>query len=252
LVIKNLTNSFPEKSTAELKKIENTFYRNLCDYAVETLKLLTISREELRKRMHFNHAGFLDQFVLKNQSIIFLAAHQFNWEWMLVSASDSFPMAIDFVYQPINSTFFDNITLQSRTRFGAHPIQRDEVARELVKRKNILRGVAIVADQYPGYQKDKKYPRRFLNQDTVFFLGTNNTAVMSQYPVVYYSMEKIKRGYYEAKPHLVALPPYEKTGTTVIESYVKLAEQSIINDPANWLWSHDRWKTRHLEKNSNW
>jgi KDO2-lipid IV(A) lauroyltransferase len=246
LVRKNLRNSFPEKSDSELKDIERTFYKNLCDYAVETLKLLTIGKAELSARMQFNHGNFLDQFTEKKQSIIFLASHQFNWEWMLVSASVSFPMAIDFVYQPVNSKFFDNLALQSRTRFGAHAIQRDEVARELVKRKSILRGTAIVADQYPGYKKDKKFSINFLNQETVFFLGTNNIAVLSQYPVVYYSIRKIKRGYYEALPHLVAMPPFDKSGTTVIENYVKVTQQSIQNDPPSWLWSHNRWKTRHL------
>lgn len=247
LVRKNLRNAFPTKSNRELKNIEKTFYTNLCDYAVETLKLLTISKEDLANRMRFNDTGMLDKFASQNQSIIFLAAHQFNWEWMLVSASHSFPMIIDFVYQPVNNTFFDNLTLQSRTRFGAYAIQRDEVARELIKRKHILRGIAIIADQYPGYQKDKKYPVRFLNQETVFFLGINNVAVLSQYPVLYYSIKKIKRGYYEATPHIVGMPPYDKTDFTIIKNYVHLVEESISNDPPGWLWSHDRWKTRHLE-----
>src|SRR4051812_47347408 len=68
LVNKNLRNSFPEKTDDKIKKIEKAFYKNLCDYAVETLKLLTISREELGKRMRFNVEGFIDQFVSKNQS----------------------------------------------------------------------------------------------------------------------------------------------------------------------------------------
>jgi KDO2-lipid IV(A) lauroyltransferase len=247
LVSKNLKNSFPDKSSEELSTIEKDFYKNLCDYAVETLKLLSISKEELSERMRFNHSGFLEQFSSKNQSIIFLASHQFNWEWLLVSASLSFPMAIDFVYQPINNEFFDKITLQSRTRFGAYSIARDEVARELVKRRNVLRGIAIVADQYPGYKTDKKFPAHFLNQNTVFFLGTNNVAVLSQYPAVYYSIKKVKRGYYEASPHIVSLPPHDKTGTVVIENYIRLVEKAIGDDPSSWLWSHDRWKTRHLQ-----
>ncbi|MFM5956873.1 MAG: lysophospholipid acyltransferase family protein, partial [Dolichospermum sp.] len=44
IVWSNLRNSFPEKSAFELKKIERDFYSCLCDYGVETLKLLTISK----------------------------------------------------------------------------------------------------------------------------------------------------------------------------------------------------------------
>lgn len=247
LVKKNLRNSFPEKTSEEIGRIEKEFYKNLCDYAVEMLKLLTIPKEELMKRMKFNNPEFVKQFSSKNQSILFLASHQFNWEWLLVSASISFPMAIDFVYQPIHNKFFEKVSLLSRTRFGAHAIQRDEVARELVKRKNILRGIASVADQYPGYKKDKKFPARFLNQDTVFFLGLNNMAILSQYPAIYYTIRKVKRGYYEADPNIVALPPYDKNETVVIENYVRLVEKVIIDYPSGWLWSHNRWKKRHLQ-----
>jgi Kdo2-lipid IVA lauroyltransferase/acyltransferase len=247
LVEKNLKRSFPEKTAGELKRIEKDFYRNLCDYAVEMLKLLTISREELASRMIFRQPEVPEGFRQKQQSILFLASHQFNWEWLLVSASISFPMAIDFVYQPVKNKFFNNLSLQSRTGFGAHAIKRDEVAREVIKRKNVLRGIAIVADQYPGYGRDKKYVTQFLNQETAFFYGTNQLAILTQYPAMYYKIKKVSRGYYEASPVIVSTPPYEKTSDTVIESYVRVVESVIREHPAGWLWSHNRWKKRHLK-----
>ena len=67
----------------------------------------------------------------------------------------------------------------------------------MVKRKNIARNVAIVGDQYPGYKHDKKYATKFMNQDTVFFYGSYQIALLTQYPVVYTSVKKVKRGYYE-------------------------------------------------------
>lgn len=253
LVKKNLKNAFPGKAFKELKKIEKEFYKNLCDYAVEMLKLVTMPKDELSRRMVFKEPEVPEKYKRANQSILFLASHQFNWEWLLVSASVSFPMAIDFVYQPINNKFFDQLTMHIRTRFGAHAIKRDEVARELVKRKHILRGLASVADQYPGYGRDKKYFTRFLNQETVFFKGTNQLAQLTQYPALFYSIAKVKRGYYEAWPVIVASPPYDKTSEAVIENYVRLVEESIHKHPSGWLWSHNRWKKRHLrEKVDSW
>lgn len=247
LVKKNLKRSFPEKSGEAIENIEREFYKNLCDYSVEMLKLLTISKEELTKRMIFRHPEITEGFKQQHQSILFLASHQFNWEWLLASASISFPMAIDFVYQPVSNSFFDKISLISRTRFGAYGIKRDEVAREIVRRKSILRGIATVADQYPGYGHDKKYVTTFLNQETAFFLGTNQLAVLTQYPAVYYQIKKIGRGYYEAFPLIVSMPPYEKSSNKVIENYVAMVERTIREDPSGWLWSHNRWKKRHLK-----
>jgi len=248
LVKKNLKNSFPEKTAKELRQIEKEFYLNLCDYAVEMLRLVTMSREELSRRMVFTNPDILQYYKSKNQSIIFLASHQFNWEWLLVSASINFPMGIDFVYQPINSSFFDKLLLYIRTRFGAYPIKRDEVARELVKRKDMLRGLASVADQYPGYGHDKKYLTQFLNQETAFFLGTNQLALLTQNPVLYYKIKKVRRGYYVATGVQVASPPYARNSEVVVENYIRLVEELIRESPAGWLWSHNRWKKRHLRK----
>lgn len=246
LVQRNLKNSFPEKAPQALRQIEKEFFRNLCDYAVESLKLVSMSQSELSRRMIFRNPEVIRGFRTSNQSILFLASHQFNWEWLLVSASVNFPMAIDFVYQPVKSKFFNALTLKIRTRFGAHPIKRNEVARELVKRKDIIRGVATVADQYPGYGRDKKFITEFLHQETAFFLGTNQLAQLSQYPAVYYKPKKIRRGYYEASPVIIALPPYPKDSQIVIEKYVQEVEKAIREYPPGWLWSHNRFKKRHL------
>jgi KDO2-lipid IV(A) lauroyltransferase len=247
MVRRNLKNSFPAKAASEIRAIEKEFYRNLCDYAVESLKLITISRDELTRRMRLTDQATIEQFRSANQSILFLASHQFNWEWLLVSASASFPMAIDFVYQPVKSEFFNRLTMDMRTRFGAHPIKRNEVARELIKRKEILRGIATVADQYPGYGRDKKFIAPFLHQETAFFLGTNQLALLSQYPAVYYKPRRIRRGYYEASPTIIAMPPYPKESLVVIENYVRQVEETIMEYPSGWLWSHNRWKKRHLK-----
>ena len=56
----NLQNSFPEKSEAELAEIERGFYHFLCDYGVESLKLLTIKPEEMKRRMISRKASYLE------------------------------------------------------------------------------------------------------------------------------------------------------------------------------------------------
>ena len=87
------------------------------------------------------------------KSIILLTSHQFNWEWLLTSGCLYLPFKVDFVYQRQSSKLFDNFSLESRSRFGAYPIERSQVARESIRRKNVLRGVAIMADQFPGLDR---------------------------------------------------------------------------------------------------
>lgn len=250
LVRKNLSNAYPEKTPKEISTIEKEFYRNLGDYAVETLKLLTITKEELMQRVIFKNVEPFVGYVKKDQPVLILASHQFNWEWLLASGNFSLPAPIDFVYQPVENKIVDQFLLTCRTRFGAHAIKRNELAREIIRRKNIIRGVAIVADQYPGQKRDKKYLTSFLNQETAFFYGTHQLVSLTQYPVLYAAMKKIKRGYYEVSFVPLTEPPYEKENNIILERYVQAAEKVIREYPAGWLWSHNRWKKRHLKQAS--
>jgi KDO2-lipid IV(A) lauroyltransferase len=242
VVRKNLLKSFPEKEKSELKKIERQFYRNLCDFAVETIKLLTISKEELTKRMVYKNPEITQSFADRGQSILLLTSHQFNWEWLLVSGCFYLPFHVDFVYQKQKSNFFNQLSLEYRTRFGAYPIERAHVGRQTIKRKNIVRGIAVMADQFPGYDRDKKYWTAFMNQDTAFFLGLGQLAHMTQYPAVFFGVKKIKRGYYEAEGIVISQPPHAKDSQQIVEDYVKVTEHVINNYPSGWLWSHKRWK----------
>lgn len=246
--MKNLKNAFPEKTKKERKRIERQFYHNLCDYGVETLKLLTIQEEELKRRFCFEDVELVYKYAKQNQSVIYLAAHQFNWEWAMVSASTSLPLPVDFVYQNVKSNFFNILIMACRTRFGAHAIERKKVAREAVSRKHILRGIATVADQYPGRSNDKKFVYPFMNQETAFFYGTNQMVNLMQYPVLFFKVEKIKRGYYRGSFTQVGVPPYAKTDTSVLEKYIQEMEKEIRKNPAVYLWSHNRWKKRHLKQ----
>lgn len=51
VVRENLRLSFPEKTEAQLRAIERDFYRHFADNAVESVKLLRMSPDEMRRRM---------------------------------------------------------------------------------------------------------------------------------------------------------------------------------------------------------
>jgi Kdo2-lipid IVA lauroyltransferase/acyltransferase len=244
IVIRNLERSFPEKTHEERRKIKKAFYLNLCDYGVETLKLLTITDKELKRRMIYKNPEVVNKYADKNQPILIFASHQFNWEWLLAAGSLNLPMQIDFVYQQQHSELFNDFSLRSRSRFGAYGIRRQNVAREVIKRKDILRAIAIVADQFPGHENDKRYWTEFLNQETAFFQSINQMATLTQYPAFYAAIRKVKRGYYELELVEIAQPPYDKENFHVIENYIKATEKVIRQYPDGWLWSHNRWKNR--------
>ena len=69
VIWKNLRESFPEKSERELRQMEHAFYRQFCDYLMETIKMMTISKKELKRRMHISAPESFWQCLDNNQSI---------------------------------------------------------------------------------------------------------------------------------------------------------------------------------------
>jgi len=247
IVQTNLKNSFPEKSALDLDKIEKAFYSNLCDYPIETLKLMTMSEKDILKRMKYKNPEVVEEYAREGKPMIYLTAHQFNWEWMLAGACLSTTPQVYYVYQSQSSTFFDSFSNLIRQRFGAKPIRREKVGREALKLKGTLHGLALLADQFPGLGHDKRYWTNFLHQDTAFFQGINQLAIITQDPVIFFVSRKIKRGYYENEMITIAEPPYAKTDLTIVDNYIKATEKIIREQPEGWLWSHDRWKKTRAE-----
>lgn len=243
VIMKNLRNSFPEKSEKELRQIQKTFYKNFCDFGVETLRFRTISNEELQRRVTFSGVEKVQPYADAKQPVLYLLSHQFNWEWLLATSAISLPFPVDFVYQEQSNKFFNKFSLDSRTRFGVG-IKREQVARETIRRKNLPRAVGMLIDQFPGNPTDKKYWTTFLHQETAFFGGINSLAHLTQYPVFYLAVHKVKRGYYHCDVIPIIVPPYQKDSGVVIEAFAKESEKMIQKYPAEWLWSHNRWKRK--------
>ena len=70
---------------------------------------------------------------------------------------------------------------------------------------------------------------------------------MMQMPVFFNEIRKVKRGYYEVTAVQLGTPPYAKESDVIIERYIKAVEKLIQENPSGWLWSHNRWKKRHLK-----
>ena len=71
VVRRNLSTSFPNKTDKELKEIEVKFYHWVCDYVVESVKLLSISESELRRRFTITNNDESNASVMGNLLVPF-------------------------------------------------------------------------------------------------------------------------------------------------------------------------------------
>ncbi len=246
IVWKNLRHVFPEKKSRDLKQIEKQFYRNLADSSVETLKLLTMTDAELQKRV-IVEKGLVMRLNEKGYQVFGMTAHFCNWEWLLVSCSNTLGYPVHAVYKRLNNPFFDRLMVKIRSIQGALLHEKKKVVADIMKMKGEPFLMAMVADQRP-FKGENKYWTTFMNQDAAFFTGTELLARRKDIKVVYASMRRVKRGYYTVKFKLIEESPTQSKLGEITEKFVRLMEEDIREDPASYLWSHNRWKSKKPKK----
>lgn len=243
----NIHNSFPEKSEAEKIKIEKAYYLHFADLVVETIKLLHISDDEIRRRMHFSNPEVLYE-TCKKKSVVVLLGHYGNWEWIPSIFIGVKGIVMGELYRPMKNKHFDRFFLKLRGRFGTVNIPKNDVLRAVVNFNQQKQNFALgfIADQTPS-RNNLHYWTNFLNQDTPFLNGAERIARKYKYAVVYFDIQKIKRGYYNCDIIMLTEDASHTAENELTEKYVNLFEQTIVRDPAYWLWSHKRWKHKREE-----
>jgi len=240
IIISNLSISFPEKSIAEIEDIKRKYYRNLCDSIVETIKLISISKEELHRRIQCNWEIF-DLMTTQDRNGQAFMSHQFNWEMATVLCNWYAPRRFTGLYMPINNPIFNRLFQRIRSRSGTLLIRVQDMQKELPAIQQNKTFWGFIADQNPSDPKRVSW-NYFMHRQTAFFKGPEFVARRYNNIVYFGEMIKLRRGYYEIKMKLAFEHPRETKEGDITEAYVRHLEDSIKRQPENWVWSHRRWK----------
>ncbi len=239
----NLKNSFPDKTDEERKAIAKKYYRYLCDLSLETFRTLTASQQSAIKHCYMNPAAIalFNSYYDANKNVILVTGHQGNWEWSGNAFSLQCKHQLFVIYHPLSNPYFDRLLIKIRTRMGTKLIPMNDTFREMVRNRTTLNTTAFIADQTPS-SGENAYWTKFLNQDTPVFWGTEIIARKMNVPVVYVTVKRIKRGYYEIFAETLHDNPASTSTGEISELHTRRLEKDILNQPEVWLWSHRRWK----------
>ena len=239
----NLSQCFPELDEAGISDIRRRYYAGFADVLVEVIKSATISAEEIRRRVRTVGIEQPQALLAAGQSVLLAAAHQCNWEWMLLALSLELGYPLDAAYKPLVDSWAEREMKKVRSRFGSRLVPAKELLADIIKRGRVVRAVAMVADQEPTTSEHKHWTR-FLNRDTAFYMGPEEIARVTRFPVFFIGMKRTARGFYELRFLPLSSPGESLKSGALTERYVRLVEQQIRDAPPDWPWSHKRWKLK--------
>lgn len=236
----NMRHAFPEKPAAEIEAIMKRFYRGFCEQWIETLKLLSMSRAELKRRTSCNwdelqklHAEGLNGYIL--------TGHIFNWEWANAAIALHAPQHYACVYLPLSSPGFDRLMRRIRTRTGARMISMKALRGGFKELQNGPYLLSLAADQNPAVVETAAWIP-FMHREAPFFRGPDQMPRRAKAAVLLGGIRRVKRGHYAFTLTRIADDASTLEAGAILQEYVRNLERQLEAQPDNYLWSHRRWK----------
>ena len=234
---------FPEWSDAERKRIHKRFLKNFCDVVIEVLKSVSMTEDDMRGRVRIVNLDAARQYLDAGQSVMLVTSHLCNWEWLLHGVTLQLGYPVDAAYKPLHDQWAERLMLGIRSRFGARLVPAKELLADFLRRRGVVRAVAMNADQAP-VSTDKRYWTLFLGQDTAFYIGAEQIARATRLPILYVRVRRVRRGYYEVGLKQLWDGREATEPNTVTERYARACELDVLASPADWLWSYRRWRLK--------
>lgn len=247
VVRENLINSFPEKPISEIKTIEKRYYKFLASLVFEIIKMRSISKTQLNKRVKFKNTDLVEVYLKNKESVLFCSSHYGNYEWVCMAIGLNFSGEHYPIYKPLSSETFDNWFLNLRSRFGNKMVAMRQTLRAIQTSKGTANMFTFGSDQAPS-KEDSTYWTTFLNQEASIQLGIEKIAKKTNRPVFYLKINYLKRGYYEVDCVPICLHPAATAEFQITEMHTQFLQEMIKEEPSYWLWSHRRWKHKKAKK----
>lgn len=241
VIRQNIERSFPNINQREKIKIIKGFYHNLCDILVEGIKGFTMTEKDILKRYVFINPEVMDDLYEKGQNVVSVGAHYANWEWGIMAAPLQLKHKLYAFYTPLSNKPIDEYMRNNRKKWGTELVSNREVKRVFNAQDDKPVAYFFGADQSPSKPGGSHW-MEFLNQDTACIKGPEFFARRYHLPVVYFDVQRVKRGYYTVTLKSLETDPVNTSSGEITENYMHTLEQLILNKPEDYLWSHRRWK----------
>jgi KDO2-lipid IV(A) lauroyltransferase len=241
----------PEKSPAELRAIALDSFRRFGGTVADIFKLFHWSPADIERLIDVEGKENLAGAVAGGKGVLVFSAHIGNWEVgsSVISKAGTFSV----IARALDNSRLDRALLKFREGMGARVIYKQQAAKKVLQALRNGEIVAILVDQ------------NVLRREAVFvdFFGrpAGTTPALGAFhlrtgaPLLPVFCLPAAGGRYRLRilPP-VAFVPGEDVEADVLKitgTCTKIIETAIREDPASWLWVHDRWRSRPKDEHDH-
>ena len=239
LIKTNILKALPDLNDKEIENISKKMWSNYGRILAEYIFIKNFRRSSLNHKIKINGQEILDKIKKNNEPVIFISGHFNNFELMAMHIEKS-GINLAAVYRPLNNKFLNLIMEKIRKEH----ICKNQIKKGITGTKQLLSffkggsSIALMIDQRvsQGIKSNFFGHKAFTTTIPAQFVKKFKCKVVPIY------IERTKSFNFNLTVH----NPIEYSDNDTIESITsnlnELLEKMILNNPEQWIWSHNRWK----------
>jgi KDO2-lipid IV(A) lauroyltransferase len=239
LIKTNIQRAIPKINSSKIKSITKDMWNNYGRTLSEYMFLKGFRNDQFRSNINITGKEILQKIKLEKTPVIFVSGHFSNFELMAMEIEKS-GVNLSAIYRPLNNIFLNILMERIRKEY----ICKNQIkkgtsgVRELLKLYKKGYSIALMIDQ----RVSQGIKSKFFNQEA--FTTTIPAQFIKKFncKVVPISIKRHNGVNFNIKVE----KPIEFSKNSSTEKITRelniWLEKTILKNPGEWIWSHDRWK----------
>jgi len=245
IALENLERAYgKENNPAQKKRIAIGAFQSLARIAFEIGWSLRLRPEEIMRHCRIEGLSNLRKAHARGKGVLILTLHIGNWELLPLSVFAK-GLKASLIYRPLDFEPADQFFYQYRSRFGAKPIPKKKSMRKILNALKRQECVGILLDQDSG--RSAGVFADFFGYTACTNKGMALLALKTRAPVLPAYLIRRDRAFEIIFGPEIPLIFNSDSGDDLqanTTQYNRVLEEIIRRHPEQWLWMHQRWKTK--------
>ena len=235
----NIKRVFPEINLADLNKIENSMWNNYGRLFAEYVFIKNYRFGNLVSKIDVEGKEILDEIKKTNKQVVFVSGHFSNFELMAMQI-EKVGINLATIYRPLNNMYLNPIMERIRKKYICKNQIKKGIGgvKKLIKLKKLNYSTALMIDQ----RVSEGISTNFFKQKALTTTIPAQLVKKFDIPVVIVCIERIKGISFKMTIKKPIFFPKDKSIENITTELNIELEKLIINNPNEWIWSHNRWK----------
>ena len=236
IINKNILKAFPNLNDTEINKISKTMWEN---YGRILSEYMFMNEFRLKNKIEVRGQEILDKIKRDNERVIFISGHFNNFELMAMQIEKS-GINLAAIYRPLNNKFLNYFMEKIRKKY----ICKNQIKKGSSGTRQLLSlfkkgsSIALMIDQ----RVSEGILSEFFKNEAL------TTTIPAQFvkkfrcKIVPIYIERIEDVDFRLTVHAPIDFSEDENIDTITLKLNSLLEKMILQNPGQWIWSHNRWK----------